>query len=365
MKNRYLIWPMSYSIKNTSSILNIIKINKMDNKKIVFQAPNEVAVVNTDETFNLGSNEVLVKNRYSLISPGTELACLSGKESWFELPNTPGYIGCGEVIEIGDEIDNLNSGDIVFTYGPHAKYYKIDTSDRYGGMCIKVPAGLDQDLVPFTRTASIAMTAIRNSKIELGDWVAVTGMGIVGNFAAQLAQLQGARVIGIDINPSRLELAQKSGINYQVNSSEQNWKEKINEITQGEGVSTLIDATGLSAVITQAMDIVAPYGETLLLGSPRAPFETNVTDIYNKIHLPNFVNLKGALEWRFPSFKNEFVKHSLERNSEIILDLIKDQKLKTDALYTHKVKPEGAPEAYKGLQEKPDNFIGVVIDWSE
>lgn len=336
----------------------------MENKRIIFESANVVKTSILDEKFEIGACEVLIKNKFSLISPGTELACLSGKESWFELPNTPGYIGCGEVLEKGEEVDHLNVGDVVFTYGPHSEHYKIDTTDRYGGMCIKVPDGLEHEIVPFTRTASIAITAIRNSNIELGDWVVVTGLGIVGNFAAQLAQLQGARVIGIDINESRLDLAKKSGIKYTVNSKQNTWIEEVKSITNGVGVSTLIDATGLPQVITQSLETVALYGEAILLGSPRAPFETNITDIYNKVHLPNFVDMKGALEWRFPSFKNEFVKHSLERNSEIIMDLLKQDVLKTEALYTHKIKPEQAAEAYKGLMEEPDSYIGVIIDWN-
>jgi len=337
----------------------------MKNKKIVFQAPNEVTVKETEENLKAGKNELIVKNHYSLISPGTELACLSGSESWFPLPSTPGYIGCGEVVETGEGIEKVKKGDMVFTYGPHAKYYTVDTTHVNEGMCIKLPEGLAADQAPFTRIASIAMTAIRNSNIELGDWVAVTGLGVVGNFAAQQAQLQGGKVIGIDINKSRIELAKKSGIKHTVNSGDADWKEQVKALTGGKGVSTYIDATGLSMVITEALDVIAMYGEALLLGSPRAPYEKNVTDVLNKVHLPNFVNLKGALEWRYPTFKNDFVKHSLERNSEVILDLIKNNQLKLDALYTHKIKPEEAPAAYNGLKTQPDKYIGVIIDWNE
>ncbi len=337
----------------------------MENRAIVFKAPWQVALQNQEVQAEAGENEVFVKNYYSLISPGTELACLSGNESWFALPNTPGYIGCGEILATGNNVTHLAKGDKVFTYGQHKQYYKIDLTDRYGGMCLKIPENIRPEFVPFTRIASIAMTAIRVSEIELGDYVAVIGAGAVGNMAAQLAGLQGAKVIAIDINENRLELAKKCNIFETVNSSDPDWKSKIREITNGEGVSTLIDATGIAQVITDAADVVALYGELILLGSPRAPYETNVTDLLNKIHLPAFITMKGALEWRYPSFKDEFVKHSLERNSEIIMKLIREEKLQVEPLLSHRITPKEAPAAYNGLKENKDKYIGVVIDWTK
>jgi len=253
---------------------------------------------------------------------------------------------------------------MVFTYGPHAAYFKIDTTNPSGGMCIKIPENVELDLIPFTRMASIAMTSLRVSQIELGDYVVVTGLGVVGNLASQLARMQGARVIGVDVNEKRCQQAKACGIEWTVNSGDPNWKDEIRQISGARGVSSLIDATGLSSVITDACDVVAPYGEVILLGSPRAEFTTNATQIYNRIHLPGFTNFKGALEWRYPTFKNDFIKHSLERNSEIAMELIVDGKLIVKPLYTHKLKPKNAAEAYAGLKEKKDEYIGVVFDWT-
>ncbi len=335
----------------------------MENKKIVFTRPWKVEIQTEELDATLEAKEVLVENIYTLISSGTELACLAGSESWFEMPETPGYIACSKILKTGSKVENFKKGDIVFTYAPHAKYHIIDLTDRFGGMCIKLPAELNKKMATFTRIASIAITAIRNSSIELGDFVAVTGMGLVGNLAAQLAALQGARVIGIDIDPQRLKLAQKCGVEMTVNNKDENWKEQITKLTNEQGVSTLIDATGMAPVINDSLDIIALYGETILLGSPRTPFEANLTELLNKVHLPNFVELKGALEWRYPSFKDEFVKHSLERNSEIIMELIKSEKLNIKPLLTHTFPPEKAQQAYHGLKENKDEYLGVVFEW--
>ena len=60
---------------------------------------------------------------------------------------------------------------------------------------------------------------------------------------------------------------------------------------------------------------------------------------------------------------DEFSKHSIKRNSKIILTLIREEKHFIRPIYTHKTKPSGIPAAYDGLRDHPDEFIGVIIDW--
>lgn len=333
----------------------------MKGRKIVFTAPNQVETQTTEFDLKIDDpKQVILKNHYSVISAGTELACLAGTEGWFPLPNTPGYIAVAEVVEAGDAVD-VKPGQFCFTYGPHAEYFKIDTTDRFGGLCLPVPEKLSPELAPFTRMASIPMTAIRTATIELGDVVVVMGQGLVGNLAAQLAALQGATVYAVDIDDKRLELAKACGIEKTINSSEKDWQE--NFIDAAGGAHTLIDATGNSAVIESALNVIRPYGECILLGSPRAAHETNVTDTFNKIHLPPFATMKGALEWRFPTFENEFVKHSLARNSKIIMDLIADGRLHIKPLLTQQLTPEEAPTAYEALRQKNNDYVGVEFIW--
>ncbi len=340
----------------------------MKNRKIVFTAPGKVELISGDFKDEINNpDEVICKNLYSLVSPGTELACLSGIESWFKLPATPGYIAVGEVLKKGENVRHIKAGDKVYTFGPHAEYYKINTTAFDTGMCLPVPAGLPLNFAPFTRIGTIAMAALRVSKIELGDYTAVTGLGLVGNLASQLAQLQGGIVIGIDVNDSRIEAAEKCGIKRTINSSKAGWKEEIKKLTNGEGVFTLIDATGISKVIADSLSIIKTYGEAVLLGSPRGSFETDATEIFNHVHYihKGSITFKGALEWRFPSFQTDFVKHSIERNSKIITELICSESLKIEPLITHELRPEDAAKAYEGLKNKKDEFLGVIFNWTK
>ncbi|MGB8316558.1 MAG: zinc-binding alcohol dehydrogenase [Ignavibacteriaceae bacterium] len=339
----------------------------MINRKIVFKEPGKVELIQEDFNEQINNpDEIICRNRYSLVSPGTELACLAGIESWFKLPAVPGYIAVGEVLKKGDNINNVNIGDIVYTFGPHAEYYKINIKAFDTGMCIKLPDGLSLNLAPFTRIGTIAMASLRVSDIQLGDYVAVTGLGLVGNLAAQLAQLQGAEVIGIDINSSRIDIAEKCGIKNVVNSSKPGWKEEIKKITNGDGVRTLIDATGISKVIADSLSIISTYGESILLGSPRGAYETDATEIFNHVHYIHrgSITFKGALEWRFPTYQTEYVKHSIERNSKVVINLIKNKSLNIEPLLTHEFNPEDAAKAYEGLKNNQDKFLGVIFNWT-
>ncbi|MFJ2044930.1 zinc-binding alcohol dehydrogenase [Paenibacillus marchantiae] len=335
----------------------------MKNRKIMFARPLQVETVEEDFILPaLGEKEVLVKLIYSLISPGTELAMLSGKEEWAKLPVCPGYASVSEVIEVGEGVHHVQPGDAVFHYGQHAEYQVVSIDHVF----IKVPEHLDLKWVPFTRMATVAFTSVRVSNIELGDVVGVTGLGLVGNLAAQLARLQGATVIGVDLSPERIRTAQTCGVDYTLHGGEDKVKEKIHAITSGAGVSTHIEATGVPSVGVQSLEWIGKLGEIIFLGSPRGEYNTDVTDILNYCHLygRGCITFKGAHEWRFPVEPNEFVKHSLVRNSNIVFELMLKNKLHIEPLISHVMKPDQAQEAYEGLRLNKDQYNGVLFDWS-
>lgn len=335
----------------------------MNNTKVMFLSPWQVETVEEKFSPQIGDQEVLVKKLYTLISPGTELAMLSGNESWFPMPGIPGYAAVSEIVEVGEGVSEFNSGDIVFHYGNHSKYEVVSIR----GTFLKVPKGLDLKWVPFTRMATVATTAIRVSNIEFGDYVSITGLGLIGNMAAQLAHLQGATVIGIDLSGERLRIAEQCGVIHVMSGGKDSVKEQIAEITHGKGVSTHIEATGVPQVAVQSLEWIAKLGEIIFLGSPRGEYNTDVTEILNYCHLygRGCITFKGAHEWRYPTEPNEFVKHSLVRNSSIVFELMKQNRLQVEPLISHVLKPEEAKKAYEGLRLNKDQYSGVLFDWSE
>ncbi|MCY4019699.1 MAG: zinc-binding alcohol dehydrogenase [Chloroflexi bacterium] len=338
----------------------------MKNTSIVFTGCDQVEVQELEENLEgLQAREVLVKTSFSLVSAGTELTCLAGIESWFSFPSTPGYTSVGEVVKVGDQVIEVAPGDEVYSWGGHKQYNRVNLA-RPGSMCIPVPAGITLPLVPFARMITIALTALRVSDIELGDDVAVIGLGLVGNFAAQLARLQGGNVIGLDHNPGRVALAADCGVRNAIVMENPSAAGKVAEITNQRGVGTLIEASGRPGALLDGLPLVGRYGEVILVGIVRGEYQANLSAVLDYVHLDTRGNVtfKGAHEWRIPVARDAFVKHSIQRNSEIALDLIRCGDLEVAPLLSHSLSPYEAPEAYHGLKNRKNEFIGVVFDWT-
>ncbi|MDR1420339.1 MAG: zinc-binding alcohol dehydrogenase [Treponema sp.] len=333
----------------------------LENKKIVFEKPWEARL--KSEPLDDGSpvpGHVIVKKRYSLISAGTELACLSGGESWFRMPGVPGYCCVAEIVKAAPDVKDFAPGDTVFCYGNHSLYEVLPRE----GIFLHVPPGIDPKWVPFVRMASIAATAIRASDIEWGDTAAVTGQGLVGNMAMQLAKLQGAAVIAVDVIDSRLAISRTCGADLVINSAREDAAGEIRRFTDGAMVSTMIDATGVPAVAARAAEWVGQNGELVFLGSPRGTYVADFTPFFNRVHLAPFnVILKGAHEWRYPVNRTPFVKHSLERNSRLIMDLIFRKKLSVEPLLSEIVSPSDCFDVYNNIRNYKDRYMGVLFEW--
>jgi len=320
---------------------------------IQFSQPGKVDFLKAD--FIGDPEKIKIKTQFSLVSPGTELAILSGGESWAPLPFVPGYAAVGTVLE-APEGSRLKTGTPVFTYGPHASVVNEDV------ICLPVPEGLDFSQAVFARIAAVSITAIRVSGIELGDRVCVVGAGLVGNLAAQMASLSGADVCVIDPSEMRRKAATECGISSVYGSLD----EVMADDSMKQSFSTVIDATGVPSLVVKEAELVSPQGELILLGSPRGEVNGNITDLLNKVHLcPQVVTLKGAHEWRFPvhSIENNFYKHSMERNILTIFNLIQTGRLKISPLITQTLAPDMAQSVYDGLKERKDEYMGVVFDW--
>ena len=333
------------------------------NRKIVFTAPQTVEVQQEEvSTDGLGRDELLIESLYSVVSAGTELACLAGREAWFSLPRVPGYATVGRVAALGGAVSGLREGEVVLHYGGHQSYNRR----KQGDFLLPVPEGIDGAVAAMTRLATVAFTSIRVSDIEAGDFVAVAGLGAVGNLAAQLAQIQGGRVIGVDVSTGRIALARKCGIEQTVNAAQEDAAARIEELTGGDGAAAVIDATGNPRAIAGEMEWVGKRGELILLGTPRGEAQGDLTALLQGVHLwpQGCVTLKGAHEWRYPVLHDPNVKHSLERNSRVAWWLQQTGRLRMRELITHVVSPDDAPAVYAGLRTRKDEYVGVVFDWT-
>jgi len=324
--------------------------------------PNVVELRDMEVPDKPGPTQLLVRTRYSALSPGTELDCLSGRESgWFHIPAPLGYCAAAEVIAVGEAVPSYAVGDLVLSATPHATHAVID-HDWVRGV---VPPGVEPCLAPLVHIALIAITALRVSSAELGDCVAVIGQGLVGNLAGQLFARQGCQVIAIDRLPLRLDIARRCGVELTVDASACDPVQAVKELTGGRGTEIVVEATGTARAALMGAELGARNGEMILLGTPRGSHEADVIPLLRAVHRNNpNLTMKGAHGGSIRSLPDPFVKHSLMRNSRIIMELIQRGELALDPLVTRVAKPADARDVYRAQRERPDRQLGVVFDWT-
>jgi 2-desacetyl-2-hydroxyethyl bacteriochlorophyllide A dehydrogenase len=329
--------------------------------RVMFPRPGQAELQSFATPAISQPSDVLIETEFSIVSAGTELACRAGIESWAPLPFCPGYGSVGKVVAKGSAAKDVEIGQRILTFGKHARHAFAEN------IAVPVPEGLDPAEAVFARMASVAITSLRASDAELGDHVAVIGLGLVGNLAAQLFALSGCEVIGVDLSARRREQAGACGIPHTL-APDADLAARVAAITGGRLCNTVVEATGLAAVATDTAPLlVGKQGEIVLLGSPRAPHHTNVTPFLNQLHLCRpTAAVKGALEWRYPVRDDGegFCKHSIERNVRLLLRLLAQGKLKVAPLLTHRASPADCHAVYEGLANQKDVYTGVVFDWS-
>ena len=338
----------------------------MKSTYIEFVALNRVEVRQEDvRTDDLAPWEVVVENEATLISPGTELSRLRGLEKGKQagFPMRPGYAAVGRVRAKGDAVADFEVGGRVFYAGKHASAQRfLHGQNHMWGRLYAVPEELPAEHAVFGCLAEIAMTAPFVTELKLGDTVAVFGLGVIGNLAAQMYRLMGARVIGLDPVASRCELARAVGIECCLDASPATQVEALLERTGGQGANVTVDAVGHSAVVCNAVRGTALYGQVVLLGTPRAEVRGNLTDAFHTIHERGLV-VRGAHMWRLPAADVRECPRNVPWAYETVYRLIGEGSLRVKPLISHVIGPEKVPAAYDGLANRPQEYWGVVIRW--
>ncbi len=333
----------------------------MTEKRVVFRAPMvaELESFELDQS-ELGPTEVVVRTRVTLISPGTELANLQGKLGMHsDEPRTypmshVGYANVGTVVAAGRELP-VKPGDRVYTMGPHASAARLDARDHF---CAPVPSTLSDEQAVFVRLANVSMTTMRTTVARGGDDVAVVGQGLVGNLAAQVFQACGARVHTFDLSPARREIAARCGIR-SVHPAE-----AMPEFARRHRL--VIEATGSARALASAIGLARNGGEIVMIGAPWGGDENSVPssqltrDIFFR-----FLRLRSGSEWEIPRQPNPLLGDSIRANVETGLEWLADGRLQVAPLITHRLPPEQIQAAYDGLLNRKDDYLGVILCWSD
>ncbi len=222
------------------------------------------------------SGGLLVANHYSLISAGTERQKVEqAKMSYLgkararpdqlkkvlrsvqveglgttyrkviarlDQPTPLGYSTAGIVVEVGVDIPDIRVGDRVACagaeYAHHAELISVPNN-----LCVPVPEGVDLADAAFTTVGAIALHGVRQSKAQLGDYVMVIGLGLLGIITVQLLKASGCKVIGVDVAPSRVDAARKLGCDMALLRNE-DIEATTEAFTRGAGVDAVIITAG-------------------------------------------------------------------------------------------------------------------------
>jgi threonine dehydrogenase-like Zn-dependent dehydrogenase len=176
-----------------------------------------------------------------------------------KFPMPLGNTTIGEAIEVGEGVTRFQIGDRVFGHLPIRETHTVH-EERLE----KVPEGMSAEAIVYVDPASVALKAVREGKICMGDSVAVHGLGAIGQMALQIARLQGARwIVAIDPIPLRRELASRHGADLVLDLVAEDAGLVIKDQTDKIGVDVSLETSGTYAGLNDALRVVG-YGGTIV-----------------------------------------------------------------------------------------------------
>lgn len=248
---------------------------------VQFTAPRHVELIENDVA-PLTPGSVRVATWYSGISAGTELTAYRGTNpyltsTWdFErrlfVPGRPsvgypvqgwGYSEVGQVVEVADGVGAPAVGDVVHGIWGHRSDAVLPASALAGRV---LPDGTNPLLGTFARVGAIALNAVLAADVHLGEHVAVFGQGVIGLLATRLAVLSGARVIAVDAQPARLDVAKSFGADACVDARTPGGAgQRVRELTSN-GADSAIELSGIDGALHEAVRCVAVDGLVVASG---------------------------------------------------------------------------------------------------
>lgn len=288
--------------------------------------------------------------------------------SKMERPMPLGYSAAGIVDQVGAEVRGLQVGDRVAMAGAgYANHAEVNFVPK--NLVAEVPEDVSFDEAAYGTVGSIALQGVRLAEPQLGEQVAVVGLGLIGLFTVQLLKANGCRVIGMDLDPAKVERAKEIGLDRGVVSSEDDPEAAVEAFTGGYGVDhTLITAaTDSNEPIEQAGAFTRRKGDVVVVG--KVGMDIPRDDYYRK-ELEVKVSMSYGPGRYDPSYEEggvdypyDYVRWTEQRNMEAVLALMAEDKLDVEALTTHQYPFEEALDAYDLIQNGTEPHVGILLDY--
>ena len=317
---------------------------------------------------------VLVKVGASLVSPGSEFG--GGWPALRQLQLNPddrpvkkfGYSNAGTVISTGAGVDRFATGDrvccICGNYAQHTDYAVVPQN-----LVFKLPGNVTFAQGSYAMLLATGLQALRRGRVEMGEYIAVAGLGLVGRLTARLGQLAGCPVIGWDTNTVRLDYARALGIDALVNVATEDSVSLTREFTGGQGLDHGIIALGGDAErpYDSLMDCmkVSPdghaYGNIIVVGGANFPYKkkpSNVHIVRSSRTGPGYHDKAWELGGDYPPV---FVRWDTRRNIELCLRFLSEGKIEVDRLTSHTIPFAAVEEETEEATLTPETILGMVF----
>jgi len=338
-----------------------------------FSSPRLAEVVDFEDA-PVGAGEVRLETLYSGISAGTELTAYRGSNPYLNsewdarrrlfVPGDSthsypldawGYEEVGTIAEVGDGVDTGLIGRLVWgTWGHRSSVVRPMTwvMERL------MPDGLDPVAGIFAKIGAIALNAVLDADIHVGETVVVFGAGVPGQIVAQLARLNGGRVVSVDLLPGRRELAERLGASLTLDPAADNVAERVRQLTENRGADVVIEMSGSYHALHEAVRTAA-YSSRVVVGGFFQGAATPV-QLGNEFHHNRISIIGSQISGVSPALQHRWNEL---RMSTTALRLVSDGQLDVTSLITHTMPAEDAPAAFEMLDASPEAALQIVLDY--
>jgi predicted dehydrogenase/threonine dehydrogenase-like Zn-dependent dehydrogenase len=283
-------------------------------------------------------------------------------------PMPLGYSSAGTIAAVGAGLEGYKVGDRVACagggYAVHAEYAIVP-----GNLLVRLPDQVDFEAAAFTTLGAIALHGFRLAQPQLGERVAVVGLGLLGLLTVGIARAAGCQVFGVDLDPQRVALAQSMGAAAVVRGEAEAAGAAFSQGRGFDAVLVTADARS-NDPIELAGTLCRDRGRVIAVGAfgleiPRKLyFEKEIHFQVSRSYGPG--RYDPAYEEGGQDYPIGYVRWTEGRNLQAIVDLLAAGALDVQPLITHRFPIEQAPQAYDLITGKTgQSFLGVLLTYPQ
>ncbi|MEX2161853.1 MAG: bi-domain-containing oxidoreductase [Anaerolineales bacterium] len=275
-----------------------------------------------------------------------------------------GYSSAGTVVELGAGVQGFRVGQRVACagggYAVHSEYVVVPQN-----LLAALPDDVEFESAAFATLGAIALHGFRLAETQLGERVAVIGLGLLGQLAASIAAAAGCQVLGIDIDDGRVALARKRGVQAALRGKA---LEVSRTFTGGHGFDALLicadtqsdDPMELAGELARDRARVVAVGAVGMQVPRRTYYAKELNLIVSRSYGPG--RYDPGYEEAGLDYPAGYVRWTEGRNLQAFVDLLERGQIEVASLISHRFDIQKATRAYDLISGK-QAFLGVLITY--